>query len=214
MHLSLHIRSAAAALALAAASLPAAAQSVFTFDATDVAKFGPAPYGTVTLTQNGANVDFSIVLRSDMNFLTTGGHNVFAFNAADVVIGDIVNIHDAGTETFKAIVPGIDPPFGSFGFGILCDTGCSPGGSAGGYADPLTFTVNNAAINDFLGTKSSGGSLGGAYFAADVLITSGDNKGATGAVGVTSAVPEPETYALLLAGIGMMGFMAKRRRPA
>ena len=31
---------------------------------------------------------------------------------------------------------------------------------------------------------------------------------------ITTAVPEPETYALFLAGIGMMGFMAKRRRPA
>jgi len=31
---------------------------------------------------------------------------------------------------------------------------------------------------------------------------------------ITTAVPEPETYALMLAGLGMMGFMAKRRRPA
>ena len=31
---------------------------------------------------------------------------------------------------------------------------------------------------------------------------------------ITTAVPEPETYALMLAGIGMMGFMATRRRPA
>jgi hypothetical protein len=30
---------------------------------------------------------------------------------------------------------------------------------------------------------------------------------------ITTAVPEPETYALMLAGIGMMGFLAKRRRP-
>jgi len=31
---------------------------------------------------------------------------------------------------------------------------------------------------------------------------------------ITAAVPEPETYALFLAGLGMMGFMAKRRRAA
>jgi hypothetical protein len=214
MKFSTHLRSAAAALALAAAALPAAAQYVFT--ATEVANFGPAPYGTVTLTQNGANVDFKIDLRGDMNFLTTGGHNVFAFNGTGVALTDIVNIHDASTQTFKAIVPGIDPPFGSFGFGIVCDTtvsGCSNGGSQGGYPDPLTFTVLNSTTSDFLIQSTGGGSLGNAYFAADVLITSGDNKGATGAVGVTTAVPEPETYALLLAGLSMMGFMAKRRRP-
>ncbi|MBW8892361.1 MAG: PEP-CTERM sorting domain-containing protein [Burkholderiales bacterium] len=27
-----------------------------------------------------------------------------------------------------------------------------------------------------------------------------------------SVVPEPETYALLLAGLGIMGFIARRRR--
>jgi hypothetical protein len=29
---------------------------------------------------------------------------------------------------------------------------------------------------------------------------------------ITAAIPEPETYALMLAGIGAVGFMAKRRR--
>jgi hypothetical protein len=29
---------------------------------------------------------------------------------------------------------------------------------------------------------------------------------------ITTAVPEPETYALMLAGLGVVGFMAKRRR--
>ena len=31
---------------------------------------------------------------------------------------------------------------------------------------------------------------------------------------ITAAVPEPETYALMLAGLGLMGFIARRRRKA
>ncbi|MRW91942.1 PEP-CTERM sorting domain-containing protein [Duganella sp. FT80W] len=41
----------------------------------------------------------------------------------------------------------------------------------------------------------------------------GDNVGALlDNVSVTAAVPEPETYAMLVAGLGLLGFMARRRR--
>jgi hypothetical protein len=39
----------------------------------------------------------------------------------------------------------------------------------------------------------------------------GDNTGAISAD--VTAVPEPETYALMLAGLGVVGFVARRRRP-
>jgi hypothetical protein len=35
-----------------------------------------------------------------------------------------------------------------------------------------------------------------------------------GSVTITSAVPEPETYALLLAGLTGVGFVARRRKSA
>jgi hypothetical protein len=43
-------------------------------------------------------------------------------------------------------------------------------------------------------------------------LTGGLNAFAIDSIKVTSPVPEPETYALLLAGLGVMGFIARRRR--
>ena len=36
--------------------------------------------------------------------------------------------------------------------------------------------------------------------------------GSVGAMSNVNAVPEPETYALMLAGLGVMGFVARRRK--
>jgi hypothetical protein len=168
------------------------------------------------LTDNGAGgVLFKVQLDPEFNFVTTGNHFVFAFNGTGVALGDIGTITDAGSQTFSVTTPNaVNPPFGTFQFGIACASNCSPGGSAGGYNDPLSFTVANATVADFLVLSTNAGSLGPAYFASDVIWTADTQSlGATGAIGVT-AVPEPETYALLLAGLGAVGFMAKRRRTA
>jgi PEP-CTERM motif len=42
--------------------------------------------------------------------------------------------------------------------------------------------------------------------------TSGGNGSYSGNLNITAAVPEPETYALLLAGLGLVGFAARRKQ--
>lgn len=57
--------------------------------------------------------------------------------------------------------------------------------------------------------ESEGSSGNGSFFAAAHVQGIGANGSLSGWVG---AVPEPETYALMLAGLGLLGFVARRRR--
>lgn len=89
-------------------------------------------------------------------------------------------------------------------------------------ANPLTLTWNEAAGTGSLGLAHTsyadcapGGMMG-------AVCMSSWSVAAYGAVGtmsgyplsqtITAAVPEPETYATLMAGLAMMGFVARRRR--
>lgn len=212
MNLKTTLFGIAAAAALAAN--PASALTVFSLNQTQTSGLGSGPFGTVTLAQDGLNaVDVTVSLAAGYKFVETGGpHDAFTFNLDNLssyTVSDIVATAAAGTAAGKvrpylALGSGSNPAFGSFSGKLQCD-GCGNGGSKA-FATGLSFTINGTGI-----TESSFAANAAHYvFSADVLRIA---TGATGAVGaIATAVPESETYVLMLAGLAAMGFVARRRK--
>ena len=219
---------AAAVMALSAASANAATYASF-LEYSQVGAWGanntsntPPYFGKVTLVEGGsgtgAYVDVHVDIYNGFTFVDTGNtgqHSSFAFNLTNYA-ASTVTISSANTPpwTLNAENPSDQSPFGIFTTSLDC---CKKNG-APGVIPPLDFKVTSTNGITFSGAGPADGfasNAGGWWFAADLL-----GNGYTGMVAardliptpVVTTVPEPETYAMLLAGLGLMGFVARRRQ--
>lgn len=193
-----------------------------------------APYfGKVTLTEAGSGTGAYVKVHVDLygpngassgfKFVDTGTpvrHSPFGFNLTAPTLATFVT---TPPWVVSAGGPFGNNPYGTFNKELDC---CAQNGAVAAVTSPLDFEVHSANGITFLGVGGSQvgnvitfgtgdrfmSNTGGWWFVADVVAPGG----ATGLIAArdlapTAVIPEPETYAMMLAGLGLLGFTAARR---
>jgi hypothetical protein len=194
--------------ALITISQPAEADVIYTLDTfTGSGSPPPGPYGTVNLHQDGANVDVTVTLTASEGFVSSGAGAALTW---DLNGEPVVNIENLDLTTFavshNGTTTGNLDGTGSWFYEIDCII-CGSGGSAP-YPGPLTFTIDNISIADFI---INGKTADGYLFASDICTQMGLTGGCAGITGdvVASDLPSqtaPEPAPVALLGAAFLGF--------
>jgi PEP-CTERM motif len=161
---------------------------------------GTLPFGTVQVTQNGANLDFLVTLNSTYVFNKSTGFDAFAFGF-DNSPGAITNI----TAGFSAgPSPTNQDGFGTFQLGI---SKTATGGQS------LAFTVLSETVAHLAFSTNPPGDTP-VLFAADIssLVGTQTITGNVGGSTLVAGVPEPATWGMMLLGFVGLGFAFRQQR--
>jgi hypothetical protein len=198
-------------LAFAAASPVLADSYAFTIDhCTDGC--GTSPFGTVDVSQDGANtVKLTVSLTSGDKFVATGFPGSFGF---DIVGNPTIAVSNL-TSGWSLLHPTAGnlqfDGFGDLDYALLCNV-CG-NGSTNPFAGPISFDVTAAGLTpaSFAELSRIPPGTDQAYFVADILGTTG-NTGPVGATLTNTATPEPATNLLLASGGLLLTFSSLRRK--
>jgi len=210
----------AALFAISVAMTGVSYADTFTFTSCHITGGCPSTgFGTVTLTQSGTSVNFSVSLANGNRFVETGagGGELFLFN--DTLPGStITTIATApttpagGLSGFTNLSPVMADGTGTFTASVECTTASDCNGGSAPTMNSLTFTVTNATVAR-LETANAAGNI----FVADILCRatqSGCPAGLTGPVDVETpaAIPLPGALPLFATGLGGLVLIGRRRK--
>lgn len=221
-HLTLAAIAVVALFLLLTVGAPRASADTFNFTSCHFSSGCPIPgtsFGTVTLTQSGANVNFDIVLASENRFVETGagGGDLFVFNdtnSSTVITNITVTLNGSDvTSTFTGGIVGAtdQSPFqadgtGMFTAGVACATSSQCNGGSTPDINDLHFTVTNTTVAALETTNANGN-----IFVADILCGS-CTGGPTGPVDVSTPTVPDGGMTLMLLGGALVGVESLRRR--
>ena len=169
---------------------------------------GSGPYGTVTLTQAGANVNVTVALDTGYYFTdSTGAGKSIYFDLNTATTATITGITsgfslDSGSGHGGAIGGAFTTGTGSWNYAIECGDVSCPGGAGGNSSDAtsLSFTVDGVNISNFV--KNGDGYL----FAASIYSSAANGSGQALAV-----TPEPASMLLFGSGLLALGAIFRKK---
>jgi hypothetical protein len=168
---------------------------------------GTTVFGSVDVTQNGANVDIALALANGLNWAKTGAadQQEFKFNGTGVAFGDIsVDQTFAGQTLAPETGDFHGDGTGDFAFGIACTT-CGNGNLK--ITSNIVFHVANATIADLTGQNNNG-----IVFVADVFSSLTGNTGPVDATPVPAPIVGAGFPDLIFVACGGLLGLARRRR--
>ncbi len=202
----------------------------------------PSPFGTVNLQLlSSTEIQFTIDLASGFKLIGTGFPGAFGFNEVgappnttftygNFKSGDTVGTlatttaYSGGSDTDDTNGPCAHAGQHFDGFGCFDHVGATTAPSAGSSdaKNVVQFTVTRGSgtwtnVHSLVDLANPAGGDGAAYFVADVFQSTNCTGSCTGLIAVSDvlhvqSVPEPTTYAGLLAGFGALVFFVQRRR--